>query len=118
MSVRPRRFGNLPPRLDSCAATIKSATIVVDAAQLEDKWAAFALTNRLGKPLSCFNGAVRTYWPGFDLKSDPFDHPMFLPGRIAVHGAGRLADYFLRRLAAISTLRFAPRRAAERETRN
>ncbi len=76
---------------------------------LEDKWASFALTDKLGKPLSCFNGAVRVYWPGFESASDPFDHPIFLPERIkAMQADGRLlANHLLRRLAPVSALRFA-----------
>jgi hypothetical protein len=75
---------------------------------LDDKWTAFALTDKIGKPLSCFNGAVRTYWPGFEIDANPFDHPVILPVRISSIQDGRpLSEYLLRRLAAISTLRFA-----------
>jgi len=76
---------------------------------LGDKWTSFALTDRLGKPYSCFNGAIRIYWPGFDTASDPFEHPILLPDRIkAIQADGRLvSDHLLRWFAPASTLRFA-----------
>jgi hypothetical protein len=78
-------------------------------AVLADKWASFALTNALGKSLSCFNGAIRIYWPGFDAACDPRDHPVLLPGRIrGILADGKLlSDYLLRWFAPASTLRFA-----------
>jgi len=43
----------------------------------------YLLTNRVGKELSVFRGAVRTYRPGFrSWLSEPSDHPVALPNRI------------------------------------
>lgn len=36
------------------------------------------ISHRFGKHLSCFGGATRIYWPGFDLKSFPGDNPKWL----------------------------------------
>ena len=47
--------------------------------ELADKWAAFRLTEEVGKPLSCFGGAVRLYWPRFNDEDDPFTHPLWMP---------------------------------------
>jgi hypothetical protein len=47
--------------------------------ELVDKWSAFRLTEELGKPLSCFAGAVRIYWPRFNGHVDPFAHPVWMP---------------------------------------
>jgi hypothetical protein len=47
--------------------------------ELADKWSAFRLTEELGKPLSCFAGAVRIYWPRFNNQVDPFAHPVWMP---------------------------------------
>ncbi len=47
--------------------------------ELADKWAAFRLTEELSKPLSCFGGAVRIYWPRFGDQADPFTHPLWMP---------------------------------------
>lgn len=45
--------------------------VVVDAG------AAWALTDHLGKSLSCFDGAVRIYWPRFRQTNDPFRHSLW-----------------------------------------
>ena len=42
-----------------------------------------ALKDILGKPLSTFNGAVRTYYPGFNIDSEPSRHHLVLHKRIA-----------------------------------
>lgn len=72
---------------------------------LKDKWAAFRLTDAVGKTLSCYNGAVRMYWPGLMLTSDPFDHPLFLPGRLFAPGRSIAHDLF-RFLNSIASFRF------------
>ena len=46
--------------------------------------ASFHLTDRLGRDLSLFKRAVRTYLPGFKRWRDqPYRHPLWLPDRIA-----------------------------------
>jgi hypothetical protein len=47
-----------------------------------DKWAAFRLTDSLGKSLSCFNGCIRIYWPGLTRTSDPMQHELYFPLQI------------------------------------
>jgi len=75
---------------------------------LADKWAGFALTREIGKALSCFNGAVRIYWPGCSRTGDPYAHPLFFPDKIKEWVAeGRsLPQMLMRRLAPISAYRF------------
>ena len=75
---------------------------------LADRWAAFALTDQLGKQFSCYNGAVRVYYPGFSLGDDPFGHPLLMPSKLLdMKFIGRsLSNYLFQRLAAISTVRF------------
>lgn len=43
----------------------------------------FALSDQVEKTLSVFHGAVRTYYPGFSTESDPWQHHLVLPQRIA-----------------------------------
>jgi len=76
---------------------------------LQDKWASFVLTDILGKQLSCYNGAVRLYWPGLTLQSTPLDHPLFFASSIRYHrDAGQpLHKHLFRKLAAISAIRYA-----------
>lgn len=74
---------------------------------LADKWAAFRLTDSVGQPLSCFNGAIRIYWPDFSLESNPFHHPLLLGDYIKWHeDNGRPTnEYLLRMLSAIASFR-------------
>lgn len=45
---------------------------------LEDKWASWKLTEILGAQMSCYNGAVRIYWPKMSLTDSPFKHNLFI----------------------------------------
>jgi regulator of replication initiation timing len=76
---------------------------------LRDRWAAFKLTDCIGKVLSCYNGAIRLYWPGLRLDSNPFDHPLYLPDSIRWHAQNNqpLDRYLFRLLVAISAFRFS-----------
>jgi hypothetical protein len=74
-----------------------------------DKWAAFRLTDSLGKRLSCFNGCVRIYWPGMTQASDPMQHELYFPisiEKFEIYGKPldrRLFSF----LSKVSTFRFA-----------
>ncbi len=43
----------------------------------------YCLSDRVGKTLSVFHGAVRTYYPKFTADSDPWQHHLVFPQRIA-----------------------------------
>lgn len=43
----------------------------------------FGLSDHIGKTLSVFNGAVRTYYPSFSVESAPWQHHLVFPQRIA-----------------------------------
>lgn len=61
-----------------------------------DRPPSYELTERVGKLRSVFGGAVRVYWPGFDLDADPYDHRVFLPVRIdEMESRGRHFEPFL-----------------------
>jgi predicted flap endonuclease-1-like 5' DNA nuclease len=88
---------------------------------------AWAVTKALGKRLSCYQGAVRIYWPGFGRGDDPYHHRLYVFGALDVLGPdglqGELFDQ-LGRLAGLSidepVLRRAlilERRAAEVDQR-
>lgn len=49
-------------------------------AELASRQATFALTDRVGKFWSCFNGAARVYWPKLTLDDSYRQHPIFFPG--------------------------------------
>jgi len=77
--------------------------------RLADFETAFALTDEVGKPLSCFDGAVRIYWPGFMPGDDRFLHPLWTAATIAGHGmAGAMPRLLLRRIGAVAAERIEP----------
>ncbi|MCB9702769.1 MAG: hypothetical protein H6711_12810 [Myxococcales bacterium] len=47
-----------------------------------DEAASWALTDTLRKPLSCYAGAVRLYWPGCHLNDNPYRHPLWTAARL------------------------------------
>ncbi len=106
-----------PAKLASTLAG--TATVAV----LASKWAAFALTDELGRQFSCFNGAVRIYWPRFTLSADPLLHRLWLAEQITRLAPGQnFALELLRVVAPAAAFRFvepekmrAYRRRAEQE---
>ncbi len=85
-----------------------------------DDEAAWALTQRLGKTLSCYNGAVRLYWPGLAASSPPTHHPLWTAERL-LSGAGTVdaAEKYIRemlrkRLMAVSVPALAEASVFER----
>ena len=77
---------------------------IAETYYLADKWAGFALTDAVDKLYSCFNGAVRVYWPDFDPAESPFS-PVYVPERLNQIG-GRLSDILFGQLAKISAFRY------------
>lgn len=43
----------------------------------------YGLSDEFGKPLSVYNGAIRTYYPGFSHTSDPWKHDLIFPQRVS-----------------------------------
>ena len=85
-----------------------------------DSDAAFAITDRIGKTLSCFNGAVRIYWPGFAVEDDPYFHRLYVGGALTHYGRDGLATELfssLGRLAGLSLDQPALRRSLKIERR-
>lgn len=67
--------GETQPRVDAALlakTTLGIAKVVVIPAALT-----WVLTQRLGKPLSVYNGAVRAYLPGFSYDANPYAHRLF-----------------------------------------
>jgi len=97
---------------------------------LADKWAAFRLAEEVGKALSCYGGAVRLYWPGFNDQADPFAHPLWMPWQFkdadaAERTLGQLCNMVFDAAAfrhveplAISRMRSTAEREAREAARN
>jgi len=49
---------------------------------LSSNFASRQFTDRLGRQLSLWHGAVRIYWPGFTLDDDPYRHRLWLADRL------------------------------------
>ena len=66
---------------------------LAEVALLQDESASWELTQRVGRPLACFWGAMRLYWPGFELGADdPYAHRVWLANRIEEQGPGKVMD--------------------------
>lgn len=62
-----------------------------------DRALSWEVTQELGQALSCFNGAVRVWWPGLTSQDDPARHPLLLPDRIE-HNPDRALSQIVRRV--------------------
>jgi len=60
---------------------IRDLAGLANVARLDEE-AAWALTDHLGKPLSCYSGAVRVYWPHLVTEDDPYRHPLWTAQRL------------------------------------
>ena len=73
--ISPDVDGSLSVEPKEVADKLAGLCIVV---VLKRPSATFALTSLVGRELSCFNGAIRLYWPGLSPKSNPWQHPLYL----------------------------------------
>lgn len=73
---------------------------------LDNQWAGYALSDEIGKINSCYNGAVRLYWPDFDPEASSYT-PVYTPDKVR-DLEGRLVGIIFGQLAAISAFRFVP----------
>jgi hypothetical protein len=69
--------------------------------------AAWQLTEKLGRPLSAFEGAVRIWWPRMTLSDDPYRHTLLLADRILAN-PDRARDHVVGRIwrAAVDAIGF------------
>ncbi|HZE66970.1 MAG TPA: hypothetical protein VE081_10090 [Sporichthyaceae bacterium] len=83
-----------------------------------DLQSSYAVTDAIGKTLSCYSGAVRMYWPGFAVGDDPYFHRAYVGGSLAYLGReGMGTELFdtLGRLSALSISEPNLRRRLRRE---
>lgn len=104
LSACPDGTISIDPRLT--AQTLAGIARVV---RLADFATAMRLTEAVGKPLSCYEGAVRVYWPGFRPGDDRYLHPLWTAAAIAGRGAaGEMPGVLLRRIGAVAGQRIDP----------
>lgn len=74
-----------------------------------DGEASWGLTRILGEQWSCYNGAIRLYWPHLNTSGDPFAHPLWTARKLLDFdpdtriSADRLCDHLRRRLMELSS---------------
>lgn len=74
--------------------------------------ASWATTQELGHEWSCYNGAIRLYWPMAAVQGDPFKHPLWTSTRLLDHSrdtqdaARRIRSQLRRKILGLSTLTF------------
>jgi hypothetical protein len=88
VGVSMDEFAGGAPQALIDANRLASAVFGTAHVRILSRPASFGLTDRIGKRLSVFNGAVRIWWaplrPDHD---DPYDHPLWLADRIDDEGA-------------------------------
>jgi hypothetical protein len=77
---------------------------IAETYYLADKWAGFGLTDAVGKIYSCYNGAVRVYWPGFHPAKKSVAQ-VYLPETVRQAGSKLTEDIF-QLFASISGFRY------------
>jgi hypothetical protein len=92
--------------LDRLASDLVGMAHVV---RIGDPADTYSLSGHLGRALSCFDGAIRIYWPGFATVTDPYQHPLFLRHRVGLRllaGVRRMVvDHATRRYSAFPEVR-------------
>jgi len=96
--VVSRNWGDLAlPELD-----IKLTNDLAGVADvvIVDEDAAWALTDGLGKSLSCYRGGVRLYWPQFSTLHEPYRHPLWTAEQLRLASSDLIStlDNFRRQL--------------------
>lgn len=81
-------------------ATVGIGTVVVLPPEVS-----WTITNNFGKQLSIFNGAIRTYMPGFSNGANPYPHKLFIPNREGMDDWERQTLEILCWIAANESLR-------------
>jgi hypothetical protein len=69
-----------------------------------DLHSGYAVTDAIGKTLSCYSGAVRMYWPGFAVGDDPYFHRAYVGGSLAYLGREGMGTELFDTLGRLSAL--------------
>ena len=90
---------------DRLAHNLAGVAVVVSVEEPELTW---DFTNDVGRRLSCFDGAVRIYWPKFSKASDPRYHRLFLGSWIEQVGPETAAIRIEQTIFAVAVYRYVP----------
>jgi hypothetical protein len=89
---------------EALARNLAGVALIVDAVDAKATW---GMADKLGRTLSCFDGAARIYWPGFSRMSNPRRHPLYLAERIEAVGADRVQRAIERTIFSVASFRYA-----------
>lgn len=95
--------GESAPRLD--ARLLAKATLGIAKVVVVPSVHTWVLTEQLGKPRSVYNGAVRSYMPGFSLDANPYANRLFFIDPSDDDEQARSTQKALRWLVASESLR-------------
>lgn len=76
--------------------------------RIQDSESTWEIAEAIGRPLSCFDGGARIYWPGFLPTHDPRSHRLYLGARIEALGPQSIARSIERSIFAVAAFRFVP----------
>jgi hypothetical protein len=99
--------GGDPNQIDATAMAQRLAGVAI-VVEVQDVDATWDIGEALGRSLSCFNGGVRIYWPGFKDTDDPRRHPLYLGARVEALGPDVIARTLERTVFAVASFRFVP----------
>jgi hypothetical protein len=106
----------LHPQISDALA--RDLTGIAIVGQLSDE-ASWELTRSLGREWSCFNGAIRLFWPFGNERGDPHRHPLWTSQRLledvanTEEAATRIRTILRRRLYGLSAFAVEPSRLFE-----
>lgn len=89
----------------SLAQHLAGVAIVIEVRDPEATW---DIADEIGRTLSCFDGGVRIYWPGFSTIHDPRSHRLYLGARISALGPTPVARSIERSVFGVAAFRFVP----------
>lgn len=72
-----------------------------------DPDATFAVSERLGNERSVFAGAIRLYWPGFEVDAPLRSHPLWLPRSLEYHGREGFEQLLVGQIGRVAALSIA-----------
>jgi len=107
--------GELPVRQDLIETAAQRIASLGRIFVLPDEPASFILTDTLTKKLSTYLGAIRIYWPGFQITDSSYIHRLWTIDRVSIEGlTQRLPDALFDIIASASARSIGPDTHVER----
>jgi tRNA splicing endonuclease len=101
-------YANGDDNLLDAAQLARSLAGVAVVVELLDRDLTWQFADEVSRPLSCFDGGARIYWPGFSLDDGPRAHRLFFGAWIEQVGSLRATRAIERAIFAVAAFRFVP----------